>query len=84
VLEKPFPAYKDDEPYIFVSYPHADDEIVYPEIQWLHDQGFNIWYDDGIDPGSTCCRVAYFAHIVAMKSNLEGKIPATSTKQVPA
>ena len=52
-MEKPFPAYKGDEPYIFVSYAHADDELVYPEIQWLHDQGFNIWYDDGIDPGST-------------------------------
>ncbi len=52
-MDRPFPAYKGDEPYIFVSYAHADDEIVYPEIQWLHDQGFNIWYDDGIDPGST-------------------------------
>ena len=52
-MDKPFPAYRGDEPYIFVSYAHADDEIVYPEIQWLHDQGFNIWYDEGIAPGST-------------------------------
>ena len=50
-MERPFPAYKGDEPYIFVSYAHADDDIVYREIQWLHDQGFNVWYDEGIAPG---------------------------------
>ena len=52
-MDKPFPAYKGDEPYIFVCYAHTDDKIVYPEIQRLHDQGFNVWYDEGIDPGST-------------------------------
>lgn len=51
-MERPFPAYKGDEPYIFVSYAHEDTDIVYPEIKWLHDQGFNIWYDEGISPGS--------------------------------
>ena len=52
-MEKPFPAYQGDEPYVFVSYAHADYKIIYPEIQWLHDRGFNIWYDDGILPGSS-------------------------------
>ena len=52
-VERPFPAYKGDEPYIFVSYAHADADLVYPEIQWLHNRGFNIWYDEGINPGST-------------------------------
>ena len=47
-MERPFPAYTGDAPYIFVSYSHEDDEIVYPEIQWLKDQGFNIWDDEGI------------------------------------
>jgi hypothetical protein len=51
-MERPFPAYTGDEPYIFVSYAHEDAELVYPEIQWLKDQGFNIWYDEGISPGS--------------------------------
>ena len=37
-MEKPFPAYKGDEPYIFVSYAHADDALVYPEIRSLHDR----------------------------------------------
>jgi TolB-like protein/Tfp pilus assembly protein PilF len=51
-MDRPFPAYKGNEQYIFVSYAHADDSHVYQEIQWLHQQGFNLWYDEGISPGS--------------------------------
>ena len=51
-MAKPSSAYQGDEPYIFVCYAHEDVDLVYPEIQWLQDQGFNIWYDEGIDPGS--------------------------------
>jgi len=51
-MDRPFPAYKGNEQYIFVSYAHDDDTHVYPEIQWLHQQGFNLWYDEGISPGS--------------------------------
>ncbi len=47
-MEKPFPAYQGDEPYVFVSYSHADTERVYAELARLNDQGFNIWYDEGI------------------------------------
>ena len=50
-MDKPFPAYNGDDPYVFVSYAHEDSSVVYPEIQWLKDQGFNIWYDEGISPG---------------------------------
>ncbi len=53
MTEKPFPAYKGDDPYIFVSYAHDDAALVYAEITRLRDQGFNIWYDEGIAPGST-------------------------------
>jgi TolB-like protein len=52
-MDRPFPAYKGDAPYIFVSYSHADSDTVYPEIKRLHEAGFNIWYDEGISPGST-------------------------------
>ncbi|MDP7357121.1 MAG: toll/interleukin-1 receptor domain-containing protein [Pseudomonadales bacterium] len=52
-MDRPFSAYKGEESYIFVSYAHEDDELVYPEIEWLQSQGFNIWYDEGISPGST-------------------------------
>jgi TolB-like protein len=52
-VERPFPAYSGDDPYIFVSYSHDDAELVYPEILRLHEQGFNVWYDEGIKPGAT-------------------------------
>ena len=52
-MERAFPAYKGDQPYIFVSYAHEDSDLVFPEIQWLRDQGFNIWYDEGISPGAS-------------------------------
>lgn len=52
MVEKPGPAYRGDQPYIFVSYAHVDMELVYPEIEWLTNQGFNVWYDEGISPGS--------------------------------
>ncbi len=51
-MDKPFPAYEGDEPYVFVCYAHDDAKIVYPEILWLRDQGVNIWYDEGISPGA--------------------------------
>ena len=38
-LDKPFPAYQGDEPYVFVCYAHDDEDMVYPEIGWLHEQG---------------------------------------------
>lgn len=50
--QRPFPAYSGDEPYIFVSYAHADAATVYPLLIDLRDRGVNIWYDEGIEPGS--------------------------------
>ena len=50
-MERPFPAYNGDEPYVFVCYAHENDAIVYPELQWLQEHGQNIWYDEGIHAG---------------------------------
>ena len=50
--DKPLPAYEGDDPYVFVSYSHRDEALVNPEIRWLQDHGFNVWYDEGISPGS--------------------------------
>ncbi|MEE9253695.1 MAG: TIR domain-containing protein [Pseudomonadales bacterium] len=52
MAERPFPAYRGDEPYVFVSYSHVDADVVYPELRWLKQQGFNIWYDEGISAGT--------------------------------
>ena len=51
-MDRPFPAYQGDEPYIFVSYSHTDSSSVFPELSRLKNQGFNIWYDEGIEAGT--------------------------------
>ena len=50
-MDRPFPAYKGDDPYVFVCYSHADSDLVYPELMWLKKRSCNIWYDEGITPG---------------------------------
>ena len=51
-MDKPHTAYQGEEPFVFISYSHADEPLVYPEIRWLQEQGFNIWYDEGISAAS--------------------------------
>ena len=51
-VQIPFKAYEGDEPYVFVSYAHVDKAQVFPLIGQLHDKGYRIWYDEGIDPGT--------------------------------
>lgn len=50
------PAYNGSEKYIFISYAHKDKGIVLPFIAKLQDEGFRVWYDDGIDPGTEWAR----------------------------
>jgi hypothetical protein len=50
-LVPPFEAYAGSDPYIFVSYAHADGQLVFREILRLHEAGYRIWYDEGIEPG---------------------------------
>jgi hypothetical protein len=45
-------AYKGDQPYIFISYAHKDTETVLPIIARLQKDGYRVWYDEGIAPGS--------------------------------
>lgn len=52
MAERPLSAYEGDEPYVFVAYSHEDSELVYPQIRWLQDQGFNIVWDEGVSPGA--------------------------------
>ena len=50
-MDKPFPAYRGNEPYVFVSYAHDDSMLAYPEMARMHARGFNVWYDEGLSPG---------------------------------
>jgi len=51
-LQLPFEAYAGNQPYLFVSYAHKDGGSVFPELRSLHQAGYRIWYDEGIDPGN--------------------------------
>lgn len=47
-----FSAYEGSEKYLFISYAHKDSDMVYPIIERLNAEGYRVWYDDGITPGS--------------------------------
>ena len=47
-----FQPYEGDKPYIFVSYSHKDGERVAPILNRMYQEGFRIWYDEGIDWGT--------------------------------
>ena len=44
--------YEGDYPYIFVSYAHADGAVM-PIIEALDREGYRVWYDEGIQAGSS-------------------------------
>lgn len=45
--------YDGNEPYFFVCYSHADDDTVLSEMRWLRESGIHLWYDEGIEVGTT-------------------------------
>lgn len=51
-ITPPYPAYDGDEPFTFICYSHSDRESVYRELLRLREAGINVWYDEGISPGS--------------------------------
>ena len=44
--------YKGEQPDIFVSYAHKDSAKVWPIIRQMQQDGYRVWYDEGIDPGT--------------------------------
>lgn len=50
--QKMIQPYSGKKGYIFISYAHKDKKEVYPVIKKLLNDGFRVWYDDGIDPGT--------------------------------
>ncbi len=48
----PYPAYRGNDPYVFVSYAHLDQDRVFAEIKRFNEAGFHVWYDEGISPGN--------------------------------
>ena len=44
--------YNGNEPYIFISYAHRDNDRVLPLIEALQQRGYRVWYDAGIAAGT--------------------------------
>lgn len=38
-------------PYLFVCYAHDQRDLVVREIDWLREQGFEVWFDEAIEAG---------------------------------
>ena len=51
-MKADFELYEGNAPYIFVSYCHKDKDSVLPVIESMAENGYRIWYDKGIHPGS--------------------------------
>lgn len=52
ILKRPSKPYKGSNNYIYVSYAHSDAERVFPLIKRFQDDGYPIWYDEGMAPGN--------------------------------
>ena len=44
--------YEGEKDYLFISYSHKDAERINPILERLEQEGYRLWYDEGIDPGS--------------------------------
>lgn len=45
--------YTPEDHYVFISYSHANSEIVYNDLNELYDMGVKFWYDKGLEVGSS-------------------------------
>ena len=50
-MQSPVP-YKGPDPYIFISYAHRDSEAVKEILLQMQQDGYRVWFDLGIDPGT--------------------------------
>lgn len=50
-MNRPFPAYRGSDAYLFISYSHRDSNQVFGEVSRLRESEYNIWYDEGIEAG---------------------------------
>ena len=51
-MEKILCAYQGSESYAFISYSHKDKGEVFPVIRAMQENGYNVWFDEGITPAS--------------------------------
>ena len=50
-MSVPAKRYEGAEPYVFISYSHADSERVLAIVKAMEKRGYRVWYDAGINAG---------------------------------
>lgn len=51
-ISSPFPA-DEEKPFIFISYSHKDSERIFDIIKNLYEEGWRMWYDEGLTIGDS-------------------------------
>lgn len=79
-------AYAGNEPFIFISYAHADAGVVLPLVAGLKERGFRVWYDEGISDGeewqnkiaikmaASYCAILFISHAALLSPNCRREI----------
>lgn len=77
VQDAPKKTYRPNEPYVFVSYSHADADRIQPILDRMCHDGYNVWYDQELKGGQD------WSDILAMQiENSEGIIIFLSSRTV--
>ncbi len=46
------PVYNEEDPFVFISYCHRNEEQAFRVIRLLYENGYRVWYDNGLITGS--------------------------------
>lgn len=91
-----FEIYDGNEPYLFISYSHADEDVVFPLIAGIQKAGYRVWMDRGIEVGTEwsdniadhltrCEAVIFFVSKKSVASeNCLDEIATAKSKKKPA
>ena len=87
--------YEGDQPYIFISYAHANAPAVMEVVQALSDRGCRVWYDEGIEVGSewpeyiaqhlaaSGLMIAFLSNAYMRSDNCRREMHYALTKRIP-
>lgn len=87
--------YEGDQPYIFISYAHANSPAVMEVVQELTDRGCRVWYDEGIEVGSewpeyiaqhlaaSGLMIAFLSNAYMRSDNCRREMHYALTKRIP-
>lgn len=88
-------SYKGNDPYVFISYSHADTDSILPIISRLQRDGYRVWFDEGIEVGkkwveiiakhlkSASCMIAFLTKNYLNSENCLDEIEHAKNIKIP-